>query len=315
MPATPNLFIVGQPKSGTSALFSYLRQHPEVIGCNVKEPQYFCDDINSQYFYLSKTDRTENNYLALYSEAEARYYLEASTAYLYSRVAAQNIYEFNPNARIIIMLREPVDFLYTYHRQLLRNSCKFEVETNFLKALDLETDRRAGRKLPNKVFDEKYLFYSERVKYLEHILRFENLFKKEQIKIILFDDLKRDTRQVFLSVLDFLELDASHLPDFNPVNKQVAVRSRVLKQTLDKVFYPIKSWSRKNISRDQFDQLRSLYRSVIFSARELPSLDKADIERLKVRYVEEVARLSEHLGRDLINEWAYRQAGELSNKE
>ena len=48
--AKPNLFIVGQPKSGTSALFSFLKGHPDVGVCSTKEPQYFCKDINSQYF-------------------------------------------------------------------------------------------------------------------------------------------------------------------------------------------------------------------------------------------------------------------------
>lgn len=315
MPVTPNLFIVGQPKSGTSALFSYLRQQPDIVACSAKEPQFFCDDINSQFFHLSKTARTLDNYLALYPEEDARYYLEASTAYLYSQVAARNIHDFAPDARIIIMLREPVDFLQTYHRQLLRNSCKFEVETNFLKALDLEPERRAGKKLPRNVFEKKYLYYSERVKYLEHIRRFEQFFGKDQIKIILFDDLKQDTRKVFLSVLDFLALDATRLPSFDTVNRQVAVRSRVLKQHLDKTLYPFKAWARKNVSREQFNRLRKMYRAVIFSGRELPALDKADIERLKLRYVDEVARLGDHLGRDLIREWAYPEAAAHSNRD
>jgi hypothetical protein len=306
----PNLFIVGQPKSGTSALFSFLKQHPAICACSVKEPQFFCDDINSQYFFLSKTERTLENYLGLYPDEPATYYMEASTAYLYSKVAAGNIHAFNPEAKIIIMLREPVDFLFTYHRQLLRNSCKFEVETDFLKALALEPDRRAGNLLPKGVFEKKYLYYSERVKYLEHIKRFELLFEPSQIKIILYDDFRRDNEQVFRAVLDFLDLDATRLPTFREVNKQVAVRSRVLKQFLDRVLFPFKSWARRTLSRERFHQLRELYRGVIFSKREVTGPPEQEVRRLKARFADEVAALGRHLDRDLLSEWNYPPVSE-----
>lgn len=303
---TPNLFIVGQPKSGTSALFSFLRQHPDISACEIKEPQYFCSDINSQYFYLSKTPRSIENYLALFPCEAAHYHLEASTSYLFSKKAAENIYKENPEAKIIIMLREPVDFLFTYHRQLLRNSCKFEVEEDFLTALSLEGERRAGRSLPIDVFDEQFLMYSERVHYVEHIKRYTNIFPQEQIKIILYDDFKKDNVQTFRSVLDFLSLPSDLMPEVGVVNKQVAVRNRALKQFLDKAFYPLKMWLKARVSKESFHRLRDYYRKIVFSSAPLAVLSESDRSRLKCDYVEEVKALSEFLDRDLIEEWGYR---------
>jgi hypothetical protein len=88
----------------------------------------------------------------------------------------------------------------------------------------------------------------------------------------------------------------------------------VLKQFLDKFLYPAKQWARKKISREQFNQLRSIYRGVVFSGRKNPSLNASDTAHLKGRYVTEVAKLGQYLGRDLINEWGYSHS-EISNRE
>lgn len=300
----PNLFIVGQPKSGTSALFSFLKQHPEVSACQVKEPQYFCKDLQSQHFALSKTERTDENYLKLFEETPASYQMDGSTAYLYSQQAASEIRAFNPDAKIIVMLREPVDFLYTYHKQLLRNSCKFEDVTDFQTALSLESERRQGRKLPKGVFDKKFLWYSERVKYVEHLTRFEECFPPENILVIIYDDFRRDNAGVFQRVLRFLDLPEFNA-EFSQVNQQVNVRNRRLKQFLDRTLFPLKTRIKRYAPRSLFVKLRSGYRSLVFKKGEIEKLDDNVRQQLKKHYYSQVALLSEKLGRDLLSEWGY----------
>jgi hypothetical protein len=304
-PVKPNLFIVGQPKSGTSALFSFLKQHPQINACRVKEPQFFCKDFNSQYFHLSKTPRELENYLALYEQTSCRYHMEASTAYLYSQVAADEICAFNPDARIIIMLREPVDFLYTYHKQLLRNSCKFEEETDFVTALNLEPQRRQGRALPRDVFEEKFLYYSARVKYAEQIERYYARFPRAQIKVIVYDDFKQDNRKVFAEVQQFLGLEEDFVPQFDTVNKQVDVRNRALKQFVDQHTFALKRWIRTTFGKGVFVRLRQMYRNLVFTQGDIQPLAPALREELKPRYRTEVETTGRLLDRDLLREWNY----------
>lgn len=114
---TPNFFIVGAPKCGTTAMHIYLRQHPEIFMPEKKESHFFGSDLNSQYFI-----RDREKYLSLFSEAkDVKRIGEASVWYLYSKQAAYEIKEFSPSASIIIMLRNPVDMLYAQHSQFLYN--------------------------------------------------------------------------------------------------------------------------------------------------------------------------------------------------
>jgi len=99
----PNFFIVGAPKCGTTSMTEYLKQHPDIFIPEEKEPHYFGSDL--EYPRITKT---EAQYLRLFSEAQDERRLgEASVWYLFSQRAAQEIYEFNPLSRIIIMLRTP----------------------------------------------------------------------------------------------------------------------------------------------------------------------------------------------------------------
>ena len=117
----PNLFIVGFPRSGTGFLNKHLGLHPDVFMSSPKEPNFFCSDFHneSDKFHGEKRCfpyRTKKDYLLLFSKDTSEKIVgEASTHYIFSKVAAKKICEFNPNAKIIICLRNPVDFLYSLH--------------------------------------------------------------------------------------------------------------------------------------------------------------------------------------------------------
>lgn len=304
--AKPNLFIVGQPKSGTSALFSFLKGHPEVCVCATKEPQFFCKDINSQYFHLSNQERTEQNYLKLFEHcAGQKVVMEASTAYLYSRVAAQEIRKFNPDAKIIMMLREPVDFLFTYHMQMLRTSCTFEDVEDFMTAMELEPARKKGEHIPRNCLDPKFLYYSDRVRYAEQVERYREAFPAGQLKIIVHDDFKADNEAVYDDVVDFLGIDPAYRPEFKVINAKVGVRFRRIKQASDQWLFPVKKVVRPLLPQGLYKAGRSLYRRIFFRQKGLHVLSQRDREVLMPRYKHEVERLSACLGRDLTSLWGY----------
>src|SRR5438309_7571224 len=113
MTRAPFFFIVGAPKCGTSAMTDYLRQHP-AVGTVLKGPHYFGSDLAVR----PRVD-TEAEYLALYRECGKRLAGDASVFYLHSMNAAPEIKAFAPGARIVAMLRNPVDMLHSLHSQLV----------------------------------------------------------------------------------------------------------------------------------------------------------------------------------------------------
>lgn len=308
MAARPNTFIIGQPKSGTSALFAFLKDHPDVCVGSTKEPQYFNTDLNSQYFHLARLERNETNYLKLFAHCTGqKVVMEASTGYLYSQVAARAIHDFDPAAKIIMMLREPVDFLFTYHMQLQRNSCTFETEPDFLKAMALEVDRRQGRQIPGNCFDASFLYYRARAAYTEQVRRFLEVFPREQVLILIHDDFKADNEKTYDQVAAFLGLDPAWRPQFRVVNQKVGVRFRALKQASDQFLFPIKQALKPLVPGGMYKAGRSLYRKLFFRTKGLPVLLPEDRQRLKGEFRDEVARLSALLDRDLLSLWNYER--------
>src|SRR5690242_3134640 len=113
----PDLFIVGAFKAGTTSMYEYLRAHPQVFMSVPKEPTYFGADLSARYRRMS-----EDEYLGLFRDARPDQRVgEATPWYLYSTSAAAEIKAFEPAARIVIMLRNPVDVMFSQHSQLLFN--------------------------------------------------------------------------------------------------------------------------------------------------------------------------------------------------
>ena len=304
--AKPDFFIVGQPKAGTSALFSFLKQHPDVCMCATKEPQFFCHDIQSQFFKLNGWERSLKNYLELYTHCEgAKATGEASTAYLYSRVAADEIQKFNPEAKVIALFREPVEFLRTYHLQILRTSYPIEDESDFLRALELEPRRKMGLSTPKDCLDPQFLYYSERVRYAEQWQRFISAFPAENLKLILYDDFKLNNRAVYLDVLDFLELKRVDEPEYKIINPKVKVRFRRAKQTTDRLLFPLKRRFKARMPDQLFHLLRSMYRSVYFNKTPVDELSADSVLLLKKRFRNDVESFGDLIDRDLLTEWDY----------
>ena len=309
----PSFFIAGNPKGGTSALQRFLKAHPAVFMCRPKEPKYFAQDFFREAGGQRTFARmTEADYLDLFREAQPDQRCgEASTWYLYSRVAAQAIHAFNPSARLIFVLREPADFLYSYYLQLRKNPVvEGERVNDFRKALALEPERKQGRKIPRGCLLPEFLYYSERVKYAEQLERFFACFDRAQIKIIIYDDFKRDNEGVYRDVLAFLGLDPSFTPVFQAHNKGHVLRSKRLQRVFQRVIFgerwaaPLKPMLKRLIP----ERLRRVLVRRIkkqWLSRPKDALDPALAAELKQHYRGEVEKLSTLLGRDLLTLWGY----------
>ncbi len=194
----PDLFIVGAPKCGTTALYTYLSQHPEVFMSRVKEPSFFGTDLRNP------ARPTSEQYLHLFAGARNEKRVgEASTSYLGSRRAAAEIKKFSPSSRIVIMLRNPVEAMYSLHSQRLYQGT--EDITDFETALGAEEERKRGRRLPRRRGVVEGLFYREGAKYSQQVKTYLEAFGRENVHIIIFDDLKHTPAQVYGETLRFLD--------------------------------------------------------------------------------------------------------------
>ena len=215
---------MGAPKCGTTALYEYLRQHPQIFMPFHKEPLFFGADLHHRYGRLTPTE-----YVALFRNARSDQRVgEASAWYLYSRSAAAEICEASPDARIIIMLRNPVDVMYAQHSQLLFNGQ--EEIPEFAAALAAEEDRVAGRRLPPGPIRPENLFYRRMVRFAEQVERYRDVFGEERIHIIVHDDLRADTPAVYRGTLAFLGVEQAFQPQFRRSNANKRSRSRLLQR-------------------------------------------------------------------------------------
>ena len=179
----PDFFCVGAAKSGTSALQYFLRQHPDIFMPEMKEIHHFAPDL------LKKDDPwlDEHKYMSLFSDAvEHQVIGETSVFYLLSEVSARLIQKSFPNTCIIIMIRNPLEVMYSLHSQLVYNG--EENILDFEKAVLAEMDRKAGRNLPKRTRIQQKHWYFHVGQFTEQILRFLEYFNDHQIHFILYDD-------------------------------------------------------------------------------------------------------------------------------
>jgi len=216
----PNFFIVGAPKCGTTALATYLNDHHEIFISDPKEPHYFADDFSK---YQCCND--EKQYFDLFNNMpkEIKAIGEASVFYLYSMKAIENIYNYNSNAKLIVMLRNPIEMIHSLHSQLFYTADEDIIL--FSEAWKLEKNRKMGKNIPMKCREPKLLYYSEIAKYDEQLQRIYNYFPKSQVKVIIFDDFKKSPLNVYKEVLNFLDLDYDGRIQFDKINENKQLKS------------------------------------------------------------------------------------------
>ena len=236
MPLKPNFFIVGAPKCGTTALYEYLRHHPNIFMSEVKEPHFFAKDLGSYPRIKTLEDYTE-----LFTRSTDRHSSvgEASVYYLRSAVALANIRAFNPEAKIIAMFRNPVDMVHSLHSQLLYWS--EEVERDFEAAWRLQERRSRGLDLPPGSRGGFLVQYHEVGRFGTQTERVLSVFPAEQVKLILYDDFTASPASVYTDVVEFLEIPHDGRTEFPRINENKRARMSWLRQLYRKPPVVLKS--------------------------------------------------------------------------
>lgn len=302
--------IVGEPKSGTTALADFLAQHPEICFSTPKEPHYFARDLlaesdkfhNKPVYYPA---RTPEEYRKLFKPAAGEHLFgEASTGYLYSKTAAKNIYQHNPDTKIIVLLREPVSFLHSLHTQYVNEAV--ENETDFGQALALETERRRDwSAVPKNCRVPSYLYYSERIEYAKQLKRFLDVFPAGQLLILTNEEFRDDNAGVYKKVVEFLSIDASFTPTFASVHNSKQVR---LKSVSSLVQNPtLKASVRKALGERLYTRAqKNIAEKILLKSAGRAELAPDVLAKLRREARPEVEKISRLLKRDLASLWGYR---------
>lgn len=220
----PNFFIVGAPKCGTTALYEYLRPHPNIFMPEVKEPHFFARDLGTY-----PRIKTPQAYADIFAGRTAQHLQvgEASVYYLRSTVAIPNIREFNPSAKLIAMFRNPVEMVHSLHSQLLYVA--EESEPDFETAWRLQDRRRRGLDLPPASRGSFLVQYREVGQFGTQTERLLSTFPASQVKVILFDDFAASPKQVYDELIEFLAIPHDHRTAFPRINDNKRARLSWLK--------------------------------------------------------------------------------------
>ena len=292
----PNLFIVGAQKCGTTAMHIYLGQHPDIFMSEIKEPHFFSTDLKEPN---SITD--EKEYLFLFKKANGKKIIgESSVWYLYSENAPENIKRVSPNAKIIIMLRNPVELVYSMHSQALIEG--YEDIENFEDALNAEKDRLKELRIPESSYTP-YIFYNKATKYAEFVKKYFDIFGRENVQVIIFDDFKKDTSLVYEETCRFLEVDISFKPKFPIINLNKQLKNRYLRDFFEKKTPWPFSLFKKILPLSWRSYLGRIISPIYVNYGKQPPLDEQLRIKLQEKYKFEVEKLSKLLNRDLVSLW------------
>ncbi len=285
----PNFLVIGAMKSGTTALYYYLEQHPQVYMSPVKEPNFFCrwEQESSDSKPITRIEGYQDLFKDVSNE---RAIGEASHCYLYEPEAAARIQQHVPDAKLVAILRNPVDRAYSHFLHMVRNGT--EPLTDFAQAIRKE----ATGVLQTGSFQD----YVGRGRYYEQLKRYFDAFDQRQIKIYLYEDLSNAPTDTLQDIFRFLGVDDSFVPDVS-LRRNVSgyPRHKALDEFLRrpssfkgalKVYLP---WRlRRRLSR-AFDDLKT--RNLV----QPPAVRAEDRQHLVKVYREDILKVQGLIQRDL----------------
>ena len=250
----PNFLVIGAAKAGTTSLFYYLKQHPQIFMSSWKEPKFF--SLEGEKLDFKGPTQTINrnsinnldSYLELFKDVREETAIgEASPVYLYCPKAPVKIKQYIPNAKLIVVLRHPADRAFSSFAHLIRAG--YETLT-FEQALEEEPQRIKEKWAP-------LWYYKEKGFYARQLKRYFELFDREQIKIYLYEELQADSVALVQDAYKFLGVDDKFVPDLTRLNVSGVPKNRLIHnlltrdnqlKTLVKNILPTSF--RKNIARD-----------------------------------------------------------------
>lgn len=295
-PHLPNFLIVGAAKGGTTSLYYYLKQHPDVFLSTVKEPCFLCFDGDKPTYEVGRNTVFDFEvYQSLFKNSEKYKVQGEATAiylYLYKRTIS-NIKKFIPNfsnQKIVIILRNPVERAFS---QYMMNVRDLRENLSFEEALKIESERKAA-----KVSTD--FFYVDRGFYYEQVKSYLDNFK--HVKVYLYDELVENPKSLMKDLCEFLEINSnfefntgekfnvSGRPKYKFISKLIR-KDSILKKML-KFFLPKEKRKAMAVS------LKNKMNSINLKKEKMNSETK---DRLKEVFKNDIEKLQQLVHKDLSN--------------
>jgi len=288
----PNFLIIGAQKAGTTSIYEYLSQHPDVFMSSVKEPHFFTylhgtEFTNGDYSRFFRADATVTDvaaYEALFADAGRKRAIgEASPSYIYSADAPRNIADMIPDGKIIAIVRNPVDRAFSNYQMNWRLGQ--ETLPTFEAAIDAEEQR----------IKDKWGYawhYVNKGFYSLQIQRYRDLIPSDQILVLFYDDLVGSPEAFMRSIYTFLNIDTTFTADMSASSNVSGVpRNMLLAQLFRPVMMTRKTWGplMPDVVRHQ------LRKRLLTKSRMLPETR----QRLIATYRDDILALQTVTGRDL----------------
>lgn len=293
----PNFLIIGAAKSGTTSLYHYLDQHPAVYMSPMKETNYFAYAGQAKLSFpgdgpppktLLESITDAETYAAQFAGVRGETAVgEASVLYLYHPDAPGRIHAYNPQMKLIAVLRHPADRAYSHFMHLIRD--EREPVTDFAKALALEPERRA------QGWSWDY-YYRDMGFYGAQLQRYLDLFTREQMRIFLYEDLLSDPLGLLRELFTFLEVDPSFQPDVSFRHNVSGVPQNESLHNLMQKPNLFKSLVRPLLPTRLRRRLVTRIRSQVLAKPDMPADARAD---LIAGYRDDILHLGALVNRDL----------------
>jgi hypothetical protein len=294
----PNFLIIGAAKSGTTALYHILKKHPRIYMSSVKEPNFFALDGKPARFNGPGDDQAINNfsienterYLSLFEGVRDEIAIgEASIWYLFSDIAPVRIKKTIPNAKLIVILRNPIDRAFSQFLHLRRD--KREPYSNFSKAFDASEERiQSGWEF---FWDYKGLGF-----YGAQLARYYQYFPPDQIRVYLYEDFVSNYNYVIQDIFKFLHIPP---PDFELPNERHNEAGYIRNQALERFLNSNAFANIKIVLRHCFPH--SLRKKLSMNVRSLnhqkPALPFKTVSKLAKIYEDDIHLLGSLINRDL----------------
>jgi hypothetical protein len=303
----PDFLVIGAPKSGTTSVYRYLEGHPEVLLSEPKEPRYFAFPDTPPRFVgpgARKLNREiiwrESDYRELFAGRQPQHRAagEASVTYLWAPGAADRIAGTIPHARLVAILRQPVDRAFSHfcHNRAARR----EPLESFADALAAEPERRRRRYSFN-------LYYVERGLYAEQLARYLRVFPREQLLVLLYDDLVGDPTGVMTRIAEHIGVTSEFR--FDPSVRHNERRGRPRTWLAHRILSSHGAGSLRLKGAVPYRVRKALIRAAASRVDPPPELDPGLRATLTSRFVPDLRQLENLIDRDLSHWIPNRDAG------
>lgn len=301
----PNLFFIGGMRCGSTSIHLLLDQHPEIYMSAVKEPRFFeaelmrrnielangdlSSDTAYQNFVSGGKHRIKKDYLKLFENAREVKYLGESSHYLYTPETAEVIKQYSKEAHILICLRDPVNRLFSEYQLFKRRGKEIQNFRNFLEQ---------NARIENGKLIELKNGRLNKGLYYERVLHFINVFGKEKVKVVLFEDFTKNEKEVINEVFTWLNIETDQKVSIVHTQQSGEVKNNPLYKFLINN-KKIKRLFRNVVPKLLKEKMRAKLYNVALKKEEIDDYSK---QMLLTYYAEDKYLLKTHLGLE-ISSW------------